>query len=322
MQQSVTLVAVALAAFAFPATTVAVDAVAGRAVAESAIVPPPSARSCANAFVLKSHTISSRLLLLAQTNSLEAIHPSLPTPIQLNLHLDTAINLLGPSLIIHSQLQHIPILERERPALCPRSTQPNMVQERPRAALRIPDEELARLVAPDFGMPARNDLGFERDAERVDRLGRLGRVVRAIGEPPDAQDDERSEVAVDGVKVEGTDGFEVGDEAEAVGRRETAGISRGGGCKGDGGGRGRRSGEGRWDGIEEGSRTACVRSKVRRRSRRLRSAPLRPRPRCVRSRRPAPTAAGPLAQLPPQRREPIPSPLPLSSRTRRVLSRR
>lgn len=66
MQQSVTLVAAAFAACCFAVTAVAVDAVVGAATAGSAIIPPPSARSCANAFVLEPRS-SVRVLPLPRT---------------------------------------------------------------------------------------------------------------------------------------------------------------------------------------------------------------------------------------------------------------
>lgn len=99
MQQSVTLAAAADGAFKVGVAVIAVAVVAP----DSIGAPPPNALSCAKAAVLTPpHQACS--LKTATRDSLETVHPSLPPSIQLDFDLDTPVDLLRPSLIVHSQL--------------------------------------------------------------------------------------------------------------------------------------------------------------------------------------------------------------------------
>jgi hypothetical protein len=63
---------------------------------------------------------------------LERIRLCLPLSSNLDTNLDTLIDIFRAALIINTELEHVPVLEFVRPALCVRRAQPNMVQERPR----------------------------------------------------------------------------------------------------------------------------------------------------------------------------------------------
>ena len=85
-------------------------------------------------------------------DSLERIRLRLPLTAHFNPHLDTFVDLLRTTLIIHSELQHIAVLQRKRPTLCIGIRESHMVQKRSRAAFGILDEEFATGLAPDFCM--------------------------------------------------------------------------------------------------------------------------------------------------------------------------
>ena len=94
---------------------------------------------------------------------LERIRLCLPLPIDLNLDLDTLVNILRPTLIIHAQLQQIAILQLIRPTFLIRIRQPHMVQKRSRTALGVLDVKLSPRFDPNLCMRSRDDFGFERE---------------------------------------------------------------------------------------------------------------------------------------------------------------
>jgi hypothetical protein len=93
--------------------------------------------------------------------SLEGICTSLPLPANLDPDLDRLVYILRPTLIIYTQLHDIAVLQLMRPRLVASRTQPDMVQERPRAGLGILDHESAVHLDPYLRMRTRDDFALE-----------------------------------------------------------------------------------------------------------------------------------------------------------------
>jgi hypothetical protein len=65
----------------------------------------------------------------------------LPATIQLDAHLHTAIDLLGPALIVDAQLEHVAVPEGEGSGLDPGGAEADVVEEGAAGGLGILDEE-------------------------------------------------------------------------------------------------------------------------------------------------------------------------------------
>lgn len=61
---------------------------------------------------MNDYTLSSfeRLRESKKTHSLERVGPALPASTELDLHLDAAVDLLGPALVVDSELDHVSVL--------------------------------------------------------------------------------------------------------------------------------------------------------------------------------------------------------------------
>ena len=152
-------------------------------------------------------------------NSLEWIAVILPLPAHLDLDLHALVDVLGPALVIHAELEQIAVLQLVRPRLVVRGREADVVQEGATARLRVPNEKLASSLAPDLGMRPRDDLALERELVLRRCVGSSEPNPRAVCETADTQRRiALSHIARYGVEAEGPARIKMGNEANAVTR--------------------------------------------------------------------------------------------------------
>lgn len=88
----------------------------------------------------------------------------MPASVKLDTHLDTAIYFFRAALIVDPELEDVAVPEREGTGLAAGGAETDVVEEGAAGALSVPDEEGARLVGEDVGMPPGDHFGFECDA--------------------------------------------------------------------------------------------------------------------------------------------------------------
>lgn len=84
--------------------------------------------------------------------SLERVRAVLPIPANLQSDLDRLVNIFGATLIVHTKLQNIPVLDLMRPALRIGRREPHMVEKCARTGFGILDHELPAILYPDLRM--------------------------------------------------------------------------------------------------------------------------------------------------------------------------
>lgn len=94
----------------------------------------------------------------------------LPLATDLDLYLDTFVDVLCSPLIIDPKLQEISVLEFTCWALRVRSAEADMVEERARAALCVAYEKLATGLDPDLSVGSADDLALEGELVRPESV--------------------------------------------------------------------------------------------------------------------------------------------------------
>lgn len=115
-----------------------------------------------------------RCVSLGEKYVLEGVQLVLPSPVELQTHLDAAENHLLTALEVDAQLDNIAIIDGEGLALLRGRAQADMVEERAGGAFNILDVPFAILV-PKLAVSATDDLALEADR------GGGGLVARQVG---------------------------------------------------------------------------------------------------------------------------------------------
>lgn len=93
---------------------------------------------------------------------LETIWLVLPSAVQLQPHLDAAENHFFATLEIDSELYNIPVVNGESFALLRRRAKADVIEERARRALYVPNKPFP-VLTPELTMATTNNLALEAD---------------------------------------------------------------------------------------------------------------------------------------------------------------
>ena len=110
----------------------------------------------------------------------------LPFPPDFDPNLHTLVDILCPTLVIDPELEQIAVLEFVCSAFRVRGAEADVVEERPGAALRVLDIELAACLDPDFRVRAAHDFALESELVGSESVRCGDAEPGAVGESPNA----------------------------------------------------------------------------------------------------------------------------------------